>query len=282
MTLVITDLDNTLYDWVTYFSRSFDAMVTELEDLIDVEREQLLAEFKEVHQRYGNTEQPFAILELPSVQDAFQTDSREELVEKVDPCLKAFNIARKHHLKLYDSVEDTLNDLNEQGHQIVGHTEAIAINSYYRLIKLQIKHYFSHLYALDGEWKDHPRTDRPRKLEIPDEFVRNVPKEERKPNPDLLIDISNREKYSLDEVLYVGDSLTRDMSMAEEAGVRSVWAKYGKEHDPEDWDLLVQVTHWSPEDVEREERLKEEYQDLEPDHTINSFKEVIEIANSMQ
>jgi phosphoglycolate phosphatase len=65
--MIITDLDNTLYDWVTYFSLSFKAMVNELEDILDINKKQIFEEFKTIHQYYGNTEQPFAILELPSV-----------------------------------------------------------------------------------------------------------------------------------------------------------------------------------------------------------------------
>lgn len=49
--LLIADLDNTLYDWVTFFARAFSAMVDELETLLTIDRERLLDEFKVVHQR---------------------------------------------------------------------------------------------------------------------------------------------------------------------------------------------------------------------------------------
>ena len=65
--LLITDLDNTLYDWVTFFTSSFRGMIEELTKLLDVDEEILFAEFRAVHQKYGNSEQPFAVLELPSV-----------------------------------------------------------------------------------------------------------------------------------------------------------------------------------------------------------------------
>src|SRR5215212_7249213 len=120
MALVITDLDNTLYDWVTYFSPSFSAMVQELADLIDVDEVTLLDEFKAVHQRYGNSEQPFAILELPSVRKAFGEIPRTELVRELERPLTTFNEARTRYLQLYDSVEDTLAELRRRGHVIVG------------------------------------------------------------------------------------------------------------------------------------------------------------------
>jgi hypothetical protein len=51
--LLITDLDNTLYDWVSFFTPSFKGMVDELIALLDVREETLLDEFKAVHQHYG-------------------------------------------------------------------------------------------------------------------------------------------------------------------------------------------------------------------------------------
>ena len=43
---LITDLDNTLYDWVTFFALSFDAMVTELTRVLDVDRQSLLSRLR--------------------------------------------------------------------------------------------------------------------------------------------------------------------------------------------------------------------------------------------
>jgi FMN phosphatase YigB (HAD superfamily) len=56
--LLITDLDNTLYDWVTFFTASFRSMVTELTSMLETFEDNLLEEFKSIHQRYGNSEQP--------------------------------------------------------------------------------------------------------------------------------------------------------------------------------------------------------------------------------
>src|SRR6516165_10176422 len=93
--LLISDLDNTLYDWVTFFTASFRSMVTELTLLLQVPEETILDEFKVIHQRYGNSEQPFAILELPCLQRLFPDLSRDELLKKVDPALHRFNSTRK-------------------------------------------------------------------------------------------------------------------------------------------------------------------------------------------
>jgi FMN phosphatase YigB (HAD superfamily) len=54
--LLITDLDNTLYDWITFFTASFRSMVTELKSMLETSEDNLLEEFKSIHQRYGNSE----------------------------------------------------------------------------------------------------------------------------------------------------------------------------------------------------------------------------------
>lgn len=225
--LLITDLDNTLYDWVTYFATSFSAMTKALVQLLEVDEQIILDEFKVVHQRYGNSEQPFAVLELPSVRRRFGDVNRSQLVHKLDPALHAFNSARKKSLKLYDDVASTLLTLRSQGVTIVGHTEAIAVNAYYRLSKLQVVDCFQRLYTIEGHTEDHPIRERQEQLAPTHDLIRVVPITERKPNPHLLLDICQREGIPPQGAVYIGDSLTRDISMAKAAGVLSIWARYG-------------------------------------------------------
>lgn len=277
MGLIATDLDNTLYDWVSYYSRSFMAMLDALQTLTGVERERLLDEFKEVHQRHGNSEQPFALLELPSVRALYPEDSRSELAARLDSALHAFNRARRQHLHLYDGVYDTLAELARRGHVIVGHTEAVMVNSFYRLEKLGIRHFFTRLYALEGDCQEHPSPERSRRLEPPPDFVRTIPRAERKPNPAVLRDICRREGFATTEAVFVGDSLSRDITMAKDAGVRAVWARYGTEYDRDLWQVLVRITHWTDADVQREAALNATSRTVEPDATIGSYSELLSI-----
>lgn len=95
-----------------------------------------------------------------------------------------------------------------------------------------------------------------------------MPRTERKPNARLLLDICEREGVQPRDACYVGDSLTRDISMAKRAGVTAVWARYGLSYDPSLWELLVRVTHWTPEDVAREAELNLQVGGVQPDHMI--------------
>lgn len=275
--MLITDLDNTLYDWVSFFSKAFSALVHELSILLQVDEERLLDEFKSIHQRYGNTEQPFAMLELPSVQKKFGNINREDLIKELEKPAYAFNKARKQYLKLYDSVDSTLTALNKDGVRIVGYTEATKENAYFRLLKLGIIKKFTRIYTLEGNFLGHPDPERGAFLTPPEGLIRIVSKVERKPNPELLLDICSREEIEPDRTWYVGDSLVRDISMARNAGIKSIWAKYGTECDPSLWSILVRVTHWTKEDVSHEADLKKRFDKITPDYTINRFDEVSDI-----
>lgn len=273
--LLITDLDNTLYDWVSFFYKSFDEMLREIENITKLPREILLNEFKEVHQKHHNTEHPFAALELPSVQRALKSSSREQLYTYLDPAFHAFNRARKKYLKSYPEVVDTLTELKHRGVKIVAHTEATHFNSVFRAVKLGLDEFFEVIYTTKESEFTQPHPHRESALGLPRCKVVELPKEERKPNPALLEDIIRRHNADKNETVYVGDSLSKDVYMANEVGVTSAWAEYGRNFDQSAWDLLVKITHWTDEDVSREEELKDLTKKVKADMTLKSFSGIL-------
>ncbi|HEX7861704.1 MAG TPA: HAD family hydrolase [Verrucomicrobiae bacterium] len=269
--LLITDLDNTLYDWVTFYSRAFRAMVQELSVLLGVPTEQLLTEFQAVHRRYGTSEPPFGALEIESVLNRFGNTDSKALLLHLDPAFRAFNSARKKYLKAYPYVEETLGALRAANIRIVAHTEAVFENAYYRLLKLGLADSFTHLYTIESALPHHPTGS---KLLPRPPYVSVLPNSERKPNPRLVRDICAREGINPRDAAYIGDSLTRDVAMAVDAGVTAIWAHYGRSFSREDWELLVRVTHWTADDVKAEERLRHESSTKHPDFTVESFQEI--------
>jgi phosphoglycolate phosphatase len=274
MKLLITDLDNTLYDWVTFFAQSFRAMVQSLAQITSIAENVLLDDFKLVHQKHSNSEYPYAVLELPSLKSKYPGASDEALLQIVDGALHEFNSTRAKTLRLYEGVAATLSELQAHGVTVVGHTEAISVNAFYRLRKLGIDHFFTKLYALDGFVRPHPK-GAPEGAGPWGGLIEKVPPSERKPNPTLLLDICNRLGVTARDAVYVGDSLTRDISMAKQAGVLAVWAKYGTQYDRSLWSVLVRVTHWSDDDVRREEELRHQFANVQPDLTVNGFAELL-------
>jgi len=276
----VTDLDNTLYDWVTYFARSFSKLVGELTLLLQVSEEQLLDEFRAIHVEHCDSEHPFAALELPSARRRFPALDRRGLAEALLPAFTAFNAERDRTLRLYDGVIEGIDRLRSMGIVVVGHTEATMPNAIFRLKKLGLVGMLSRLYALEGTPLPHPRRGVAPSAKGLEGFIVQVPRKERKPNPALLKDIAVREGVPIARTSYLGDSLTRDVSMAKLAGVRAIWAKYGRDYSASDWDTLVRVTHWTDTDVAREAALRQEFSDIRPDHTVDCFSEVVELLSA--
>jgi len=274
--LLITDLDNTLYDWVTYFSEAFTALVEKAEEILLVPRSRLLDEFKFVHQQHHNSEHPFALLEIHSVAEQMGHLSRQEKKRALDSAFYAFNKKRKEKLVAYEGVVETLRSINQKGCAIVGHTEATVPNAIFRLSSLGLVEYLFRLYAIEPPEFDHPDPGWSRFQEFPPDYVRTVPRLKRKPNPLLLLDICSELSVEPSRTVYVGDSLTRDMSMAKVAGVRSAWAKYGTMYSREHWKTLVRVTHWTEEDVKREQELEVKFKTTEPDVVLESYSQLLE------
>lgn len=277
MKLLITDLDNTLYDWVSFYSQSFSAMAEELSKEINVPLDILLSEYKVIHQRFGNSEKPFATLELPSVISYFGTNDKIFLQKKLTRVFSAFSSKRNHTLKLYPTVRDTLNILRERGVKIVGHTESLEYNSLYRLYKLDVIDFFDHLYTIEDNHNLHPNPKNAKVISVKDDFIIRLSSAESKPNPKLLEHICLTENVDIKDAVYVGDSITKDISMAKSIGMKAVWARYGRQFAPELWEILVKITHWTDKDVEREEQLKESFSRVKPDYSINSFAEILDL-----
>ncbi|MCM2751095.1 HAD-IA family hydrolase [Escherichia coli] len=277
MKLLITDLDNTLYDWVSFYSQSFSAMAEELSKEINVPLDILLSEYKVIHQRFGNSEKPFATLELPSVISYFGTNDKILLQKKLTRVFSAFSSKRNNTLKLYPTVRDTLNILRERGVKIVGHTESLEYNSLYRLYKLDVIDFFDHLYTIEDNHNLHPNPKNAKVISVKDDFIIRLSSAESKPNPKLLEHICLTENVDIKDAVYVGDSITKDISMAKSIGMKAVWARYGRQFAPELWEILVKITHWTDKDVEREEQLKESFSRVKPDYSINSFAEILDL-----
>lgn len=275
MRALITDLDNTLYDWVTYFAASFTAMVDVLAGLLHVEREVLLDDYKQLHQRLGDSEIPFATLMLDTVRERFKGRDTSEIAEALQPAFRTFSRHRDQTLKLYEGVLTSLAEISRKV-PIIGHTEALVENANYRLQKLGILPFFTRIYALSRPIPPHPF---PVGYTIPDSVVVRVPPYERKPNPRLLAHICAAEGLDLARVVYVGDSLTRDVAMARDAGVTSAWAEFGTRYSRASWDILVRVTHWTEQDVRREAFLREKSRNVKPDHELRSFPEILPVLS---
>jgi phosphoglycolate phosphatase len=276
--LLICDLDNTLYDWVTYFVDAFYALADEVVRITNCDREQLLDDFREVHRMHHDAEHPFAVLETRTIATMFPGKSRAQIAQILDPAFHAFNSRRKQSLALYAGVRETLDALRQNNVTMVAHTESKLYAVVDRLSRLDLVDYFSHIYCRERSNSLHPNGEGAWDYlsNFPMEKIIELSHHQRKPNQHVLLEICTREGVSPENSAYVGDSMSRDVLMAKRAHVFAIWAKYGTNHKEGDYQKLVRVSHWTDEDIKREKTLIIEVSAISPDYVAeNSFTEVI-------
>ena len=276
-TVLITDLDNTLYDWFNIWYNSFNGMLNKVIEISGIDKETLVNEIKPVHEKYGTAEYAFVLEKLPSLQKKY--GSREQINEAFNEAIHKARSERMNHLKLYPGVYDTLAELKTRRVRVVAYTESKAWYTKNRLKRLGLDYFIEHLYSP----KDHSvPIDEELRKEITFDYMKSshTPENELKPNPKLLLDIISELGVEPSECVYIGDSEMKDVAMAIDAGVTSVFARYGTSHfenDFEKYDLLRAVTHWTKEDVEREREIKNSQKQHNADFSVDKFSEILEI-----
>jgi len=251
-------------------------MVDAVVGIIQCDREVLLDELREVHQFHHNSEHPFALLETPTVRRWLSRQS--DGLTTLNPAFHAFNSMRKRTLKTYDGVLETLEELRNKGVTLIAHSDSNLLAVIDRLTRLKLENYFDRIYCLEKTSSAHPegraRSDRFRNF--PMKKIKTLPMTDKKPNPQALQDILAFNNILSENAYYVGDSISKDILMAKKANVKSIWAQYGAIHDNVTYQKLVRVSHWTAEDIAKENKLKDEVSDIKPDMVIRkSFSEVL-------
>lgn len=279
--LLITDVDNTLFDWQRLWYESFSAMSRTAIEISGINEDTFYSECSELHQKYGTSEYAFVLTELPT----FKRKYGNRILETMQPAIDSFRNARSEHLHLYPDVDHTLIELRNAGFTIAAFTESKAFYTNYRFRKLGLDERIDFLYSpedhslpLDANLiRKYPEEC----YELKNTKHRFTPSGEHKPNPGILLGIVDQLGFQSSEAMYVGDNLLKDVYMAQKAGITDVHAAYGSaQHRAAEYDLLKLVTHWTPEMVAREQAaLKPGF--ITPTFTLNdSFSQIIDIIRS--
>ena len=285
--LVITDLDNTLYNWVDFYVPSFNAMIKELSLLTNIDERVLRSSFKRVHQRHRTTEYAFSIQELDVLAEYNADLTVAEILQKYDSAIKAFRVTRKKTLKLYDGVRKTLEKLRSEGRKIVGLSDAMMFYALHRIKQLGIEDLFDGLVAQ----RDHDISsgtnltdvryyDSIEQYETNIHITKELEPDIMKPNIECLKKILRYFDVERNRVLYVGDSKLKDIYMSQKCRIYDVYAQYGQQYDADNYRQLVEITHWTDEDVKIELKIKE--LNISPSFVISSFREIIDVIRVIE
>ena len=277
--LIVTDLDDTLWNWFDTWYSGFSALIDSLVEESGLPRDVLLDEARAVHQERGTSEYSFLVDEMPSLRAMAAPELPRDRFSR---SIHRQNSARLHSIRLFPEVRESLERLKLLEIPVVAYTESQSFWTLWRMKKL----------GLDGLIKTiYSSPDHPFPLGLKPEDVRRYPESEYrlmrtkledtpegvlKPSPEILSSILASEGVEADRCLYVGDSLMKDVAMALETGVVAVFAEYGSHRSDDQYDLLRWVTHWQDSDVAREAEMDQD-RTVIPDLTLReSFAEILD------
>lgn len=256
--VLITDLDNTLWDWFASWHESFSAMLERLTEMSGVPQDVLESEIRAVHQLRSTSEYSNLLNELPSL-IAKAGDSTP--LEKYDDAMHVLHRSRKAATKLYPLVKETLERIQNKGIAVAAYTESVAYWTEWRIKHTGLDGLIQYLYsAPDHDLPSGTTIDDLRQLPAEQYGLkvtqhRYVPRGEVKPNPEILASILNDLHCAPEDAVYVGDSIMKDIRMAQDAGVLDVHAQYGEAQRRPQYELLRRVSHWPDAAVSQEREL---------------------------
>lgn len=249
--LLITDLDNTLYDFPAYYEAGLKSAVEAINSTFSADTDTTVGWLRQIYGRHGSIEYPFAMEELPPALLLPQNERREF----VQVAMREFWTAATDSLALYPTVERALQDLHYQGIAIVAYTDAPIHEAMRRLRKLGINRYLSGLVARTwfrrrstatfvANLSSMPGYSRPaRHLQI----VWRLPDPERKPSVAVYQRIADAFSCDPSAVTVIGDSIPRDLLPAQALGMKAVWARYGMRQAADEGLLQLVVPSRLPE-----------------------------------
>ncbi len=279
-TALITDLDNTLFDWVDLWTKCFSGMLEGIVKISGVSKEQLIPEIRMVHQKHGTSEYSFLIEELPSLQPILKDRPATEVFATP---IASYQRLRRKHLRLYATVAETLLRIRGRGTRLIGYTESMAFYSNYRVRRLGLDGVLDHVFCPEdhvlpeGISSKDVRKYPTRHYALKYSKQHYTPKGSTKPDTQVLNSIVNNLGLNKVHCVYVGDNLMKDVAMALDSGIDDVWAKYGQAHKREEYKLLQDVTHWTEGEVQNEQRITARV-DVNPSYTLEtSFSEIFDM-----
>lgn len=251
--ILITDIDNTLTNFVDYFSPCFRAMVHAIHSQTGIDEDEIIRSYVQVYQCHGTIEYTFATQELDCL-NRLPSSKRKEMV---DLAKKAFGQAHKHRLKAYSDIPDFLDMLKACGWTIYAVTNAPVYKAYLRLQRVGIKN-FSGISAWEG--KDTEALDPEDNLELKSKKLRAFDRLDKlgiklltyksnliKPNRIMFEHVVEHAEsiYGKNiELWSLGDNVLNDLSPCHSLGIKTVWAKYGANISEKELDTMMQITPW--------------------------------------
>jgi phosphoglycolate phosphatase len=282
--VLLLDLDNTLYDWVAYFAPSLRGMCRCISEMSGIPSNTVFEELKIIFNKHGTVEYSFALQEIPSLIARHPGASAAEIVAKYRRAVDVFQHRRRAYLQPYAGVRKGIETLREAGYSIFGVTESRQFQAENRLRQLRLDRLLDGLCCVpdhavpDNDTITAIRRKPPEHYKSALRTIIPLPADLRKPSPGVLDFIVSALKADYDLCIYAGDSLTKDVAMAQCAGIYDCWAEYGTRVSPLDFATIVRVTNWTERAVKDAIEPSPKRMKIFPSFIAKSFDDLVVLA----
>jgi phosphoglycolate phosphatase len=144
---IITDLDDTLWDWLEMWYNSFYPYFNNIKTKFNIDNKSLEEDFKSLHQKYHTSEISFAYKELKTLNEKQKNLISFEGFDNEKSIIHQYYSDKKNNLRLYEGVIETLNFLNQNGVLIIAFTESNAFFTKYRIKQLGLDGLIDSIYT---------------------------------------------------------------------------------------------------------------------------------------
>jgi FMN phosphatase YigB (HAD superfamily) len=250
--LLITDVDNTLFDFGLYVETGLQALLPEISTKLGISKEEAGTELKEGFRYFNSVETPFAFERMASV-----ASLDEHLRFKISKELAdVFWQAASSEMAPYPGVLNTMDHLWRNGTAIVAVTDAPIFEVWRKLRHMGLFRYMAGIVGVEPRRRvnpllsheDVPNYERPRRSNT--RFYRFLSGPERKPSPRAYQCVLDEIPVDRSRVTVIGDSPTKDLVPAVALGLSAYWAEYGERNRHLE-QVLKRVTPFEPPEAIR-------------------------------
>lgn len=247
--LLITDIDNTLFNWVDYFGPSFRSMIHMLSRTTEIDEATLTENFQQVYDKFGTTEYSFALQHLKVLHGVPQ----DRLAELIDRSMTSFGRTRRKYMHPYPGVRETLRELHTDGVFIVAATNAPLYTAWSKLKRLGLSRFFIGIAAWEGYQADEDDSvgrslSLASKQALP-EYTWPIHRRDLKPSREMYHSIMQSIPANPESTWVVGDSMRNDIGPALSLGLNALWAVYGLTFSEKNLRTVQMLTPGGPAEV---------------------------------
>lgn len=239
---IVWDVDNTLWDWVSYASKTYPAMCDLLTEEVGIKRERVATAMQTYYTQAQTMESSWLVQGLAN--QGLPVIDRKALIAKLQ---KRFHSTRNKSLSLYEGITEVLEvaDDKDVDNQIL--SDAPAFHAASRIRHLNVEQsLFQSMHALQDSavipipqhYKDKDKEHYG--LTFP---VHTLKREKPHTNLEEVVGMTREEIAR--HVVVIGDNFKKDMALAARYGCLGIHAKWG-EPTPEQ---IATLSQFSPQAV---------------------------------